>query len=94
MGCSYCKFLFSNVPHSNSKLIYSQAAANATKHEPPNLVEFDVSQDGSLTTLKHRGRVGPCAEVQATTADSANVILMAALLPIITNLSQKCSTLR
>lgn len=30
-----------------------QAAADATKHEPPNSVEFDGSRDGHLTISKH-----------------------------------------
>lgn len=69
-----------------------QAAADATKHKPPNSVEFDGSRDGRLTASKHRGCSGPHMQAAATpapAADSANAVLMAALLPIIMNLSGK-----
>ena len=56
-----------------------QAAHDATKHEPPNNVNFDTLRDGRLTTNKPRGRTGP-RQAQATPPPDPTSALMAALI--------------
>lgn len=67
-----------------------QAAADATKHEPPNSIEFDGSRDSRLIASKPQGCSGPHAQATpALLGDSTSAVLMAALLPIIASLLQK-----
>ena len=56
-----------------------QAAHDATKHEPPNNVNFDTLRDGRLTTSKHRGCTGP-QRARATPPPDPTSALMAALI--------------
>ncbi|TFK80000.1 hypothetical protein K466DRAFT_504633 [Polyporus arcularius HHB13444] len=58
-------------------------AADATKHHPPNTVEFDCLRDGRLNTAKARGRTGP--NPPAASSSDMSSLVMAALLPLITN---------
>ncbi|KAH7903729.1 hypothetical protein BJ138DRAFT_1120100 [Hygrophoropsis aurantiaca] len=59
------------------------AAADATKHHPPNNIEFDGIRDGRLT-VKPRGRSGPVVP-PAPQASDATALMMAALVPLIVN---------
>ncbi|KIK42782.1 hypothetical protein CY34DRAFT_68804, partial [Suillus luteus UH-Slu-Lm8-n1] len=66
------------------------AAADATKHEPPSTIDFDGVRDGHLLASKPRGRHGPYGQaVSAPSSNDATTLLMAAMLPLLTNLSQK-----
>lgn len=66
-----------------------QAAADATKHKPPNTVDFHGVCDGRLIASKPRGRTGPRAQVvNASTTNDATTLLMAAMLPLLTSLSE------
>ncbi|KAJ8585723.1 hypothetical protein M405DRAFT_910709 [Rhizopogon salebrosus TDB-379] len=60
------------------------AAADATKHEPPNTVDFDILRDGRLDTVKPRGRTGP-RSASSSTATDATTMLLAAMIPLITD---------
>jgi len=67
-----------------------QAAADATKHEPPSTVDFDGIRDGRIIAKKPRGRTGPRAqEVAAAPTTDTNALLMAAVIPLLTRLSEK-----
>ena len=77
--------------------LFIQAAGDCTKHEPPNTADFDGARDGRLTEWKTRGRIGPrsSASVPASTpaSNDATILLMAALIPLITNqLTPKATT--
>ena len=63
-------------------------ANDATKHEPPNTVDFDGVCDGHLVASKPHGRTGLRAAAVAPNTDVTS-LLMAAMLPLLTNLSQK-----
>lgn len=68
----------------------SQAAADSTKHKPPNTVEFDGVRDGRLIAPKPRGRSGPRAQATGSAPNNdATALLMAAMIPLLSNLSQK-----
>jgi hypothetical protein len=70
-------------------MIY-QAAADATKHEPPNTVEFDGIRDGRLSSVKARGRSGPRrASSPSTPPVDPTALWMAAMIPLITSLVSK-----
>ncbi|KAH7903026.1 hypothetical protein BJ138DRAFT_1198541, partial [Hygrophoropsis aurantiaca] len=60
------------------------AAADATKHQPPNTVDFDGIRDGRLSSIKPRGRTGPTSTSSTSSSDST-ALLMAAILPFITS---------
>ncbi|KAJ7229586.1 hypothetical protein C8J57DRAFT_1251772 [Mycena rebaudengoi] len=66
-------------------------AREATIHEPPNTVDFDGLRDGRLTSTRPRGRGGPRAAASGGASSDATAILLAAMLPIISNLSSKPS---
>lgn len=69
----------------------SQAAGDATKHEPPNTSDFDGSRDGRLSDSRPRGRTGPRPSSISAPApvggpsNDMTALLMAALIPFITN---------
>ncbi|KAG2130852.1 hypothetical protein DEU56DRAFT_814656 [Suillus clintonianus] len=59
------------------------AAADATKHEPPNTGDFDGLRDGRADTgSKPRGRCGPRGASMST---DPMTILLASMIPLITN---------
>ncbi|KAG2131759.1 hypothetical protein DEU56DRAFT_914323 [Suillus clintonianus] len=60
------------------------AAADATKHEPPNTVDFDVLRDGRLDAVKPRGCTGPRSSLSSTGSQDATTMLLAAMIPLIT----------
>ncbi|KAH7903888.1 hypothetical protein BJ138DRAFT_965420, partial [Hygrophoropsis aurantiaca] len=66
------------------------ATADATKHRPPNTVEFDGICDGRLA-IKPRGRSGPATPVApaptplAPAPSDTTALIMAALVPLIVN---------
>ncbi|KAJ7635761.1 hypothetical protein DFH06DRAFT_1302968 [Mycena polygramma] len=67
------------------------AAGECTLHEPPNTVEFDGLRDGRITAIRPRGRNGPrpAAPVAGpSTSSDATTLLLAAMLPLITNLQK------
>ncbi|KAF8996603.1 hypothetical protein BDQ17DRAFT_1249578 [Cyathus striatus] len=64
------------------------AARDATKHEPPNTIDFDGIQDGHMTTVKARGRTGPRATSE-TNSNDAIALTMAAVMPILASLVPK-----
>ncbi|KAI9059855.1 hypothetical protein FKP32DRAFT_1578952 [Trametes sanguinea] len=66
-------------------------AHEATKHTPPNSVEFDGARDGRLLTAKPRGRTGP-ASLTPTSSLDPTALLMAAVLPLITSLADRQPT--
>jgi hypothetical protein len=66
-----------------------QAANDATKHEPPNTIEFEGVRDSRLVASKPRGRTGPRTAAETHSTPDATAILMAAMLPLLTSLSQK-----
>lgn len=67
-----------------------QAAADATKHEPPNTVDFDGLRDGRLDShVKPRGRVGPCTRSPPATPVSDATSLLTTMVPLLTNLVQR-----
>ena len=68
-----------------------QAAADATKHESPNTVKFDSIQDGQLTSIKPRGCNGPCPAHSPSASSDTMALLMAAMIPLISNLVPKSS---
>lgn len=68
-----------------------QAAGDATKHEPPNIPEFDGARDGRISNVKARGRSGPYSSQALASSGDANSLLMAALLPLLGGLSRKRS---
>ncbi|KII87546.1 hypothetical protein PLICRDRAFT_163749 [Plicaturopsis crispa FD-325 SS-3] len=61
------------------------AAADATKHQPPNTVEFDGVRDGRLSMSKPRGRSGPRSALSPNSAPDSTALLMAAMLSLITS---------
>ncbi|KAJ7831897.1 hypothetical protein B0H13DRAFT_2240520 [Mycena leptocephala] len=67
------------------------AAGDATKHEPPNIPEFDGARDGRISNVKARGRSGPYSSQALSSSGDANSLLMAALLPLLGGLSRKRS---
>jgi hypothetical protein len=78
-------------------LLLSKAAAETTKNEPPNMVEFDGVRDGRLTTSKLCGRRGPgpaIATPPPAPAPDPTSLLLATILPLITSLPQKSEPLR
>ncbi|KAI8996315.1 hypothetical protein BD414DRAFT_408305, partial [Trametes punicea] len=66
-------------------------AHEATKHIPPNSIEFDGTRDGRLLTAKPRGRTGPTSSMSTSSLDPT-ALLMAAVLPLITSLADRQST--
>jgi hypothetical protein len=77
--------------------LFIQAAGDCTKHKPPNTADFDGSRDGHLTECKSHGHTGPrsSASIPAPTpvSNDATALLMAALIPLITNqLAPKVTT--
>ena len=70
----------------------AQHAHDATKHEPPNTVEFDGVRDGRLTTVKPRGRTGPHPAASTSTGVSQcdpNMLMMTAMMPLLTSLVER-----
>ena len=65
-------------------MIPFQAASDATKHEPPNTIEFDGIRDGRL--LSSRSRVRANVPSTPATTDPAT-LLVASLIPLLTSLS-------
>lgn len=68
-----------------------QAASDSTKHDPPNISEFDGDRDGRGAAAKPRGRSGPysasasaSSNSSSTSSDTTN-LLMAAILGSITH---------
>lgn len=59
-----------------------QAASDATKHEPPNTIEFDGIRDGRLISGRSRVRGN------APPATDPTMLLMASLIPLLTGLSR------
>jgi hypothetical protein len=62
-----------------------QAASDATKHEPPNTIEFDGVCDGRLISGRSRVRGNHPAAPPAT---DPTMLLMASLIPLLTGLSR------
>jgi hypothetical protein len=63
-----------------------------TKHDPPNVAEFDGVHDGRLSAVKSRRCTGPHpATVQFGSVSDSASMLMAASLPLLGNLSSKCA---
>ncbi|KAJ7106874.1 hypothetical protein C8R43DRAFT_1140426 [Mycena crocata] len=60
----------------------AMAAGDATKHEPPNIEEFDGARDGRLSNTRPRGRAGPRSS--EASSSSSNELLMAALIANLT----------
>ncbi|KAF9229200.1 hypothetical protein BS17DRAFT_762875 [Gyrodon lividus] len=61
------------------------AAEDATKHEPP-IIEFDCLRDGRLDGhVKPRGRSGPHSRTPSSTSPDATSLLLAAVIPLLTN---------
>lgn len=86
MGLCYCKcFEY----FTTTLLIRDQAGGDATKHEPPNTVEFDGVRDGRSSVSKPRGRTGPRSSSESNSASDPTTVLLAAMLPIIANMSQQ-----
>ncbi|KAF8834082.1 hypothetical protein BDN67DRAFT_1016881 [Paxillus ammoniavirescens] len=52
------------------------AAADATKHEPPNTIDFDGLCDGCLDVAKPRGRMGPHPPIPSTSASSNTTTML------------------
>ncbi|KAF9045626.1 hypothetical protein BJ165DRAFT_1346215 [Panaeolus papilionaceus] len=70
------------------------AAADATKHEPPNFAAFDGAHDGSAGRPLPHGRTGPhpaSAPLQSDPGRDAMAMLMTALLPVITGFASSRS---
>lgn len=74
-------FLYRSSLTSHSYL--RQHANDATKHEPPNAIEFDGVRDGRVVAVKPRGRSGPGA---ASTDNATSAMLIAAMVPLLTSL--------
>ncbi|KAG8685087.1 hypothetical protein FRC09_014970 [Ceratobasidium sp. 395] len=71
----------------------AMAAGEATRHAPPNVPEFDGPQGSGTVTVKQRGRVtavpAPApAPVPSTSASDATSVLIAAMVPLLTSLTQ------
>ncbi|KAJ7724818.1 hypothetical protein DFH07DRAFT_1003564 [Mycena maculata] len=71
----------------------SIVAGEATIHEPPNTVEFDGLRDGRITSTRPRGRGGPRPSTSSGSGGNsdATTLLLAAMLPLITNLHKPAS---
>ncbi|KAF8835086.1 hypothetical protein BDN67DRAFT_992531 [Paxillus ammoniavirescens] len=65
------------------------AAADATKHEPPNTMDFDGLQDGRLDTMKPRGRTGPRSSASGSVPDPTTTLLAAVTSLIASQLAPK-----
>ncbi|CDO75078.1 hypothetical protein BN946_scf185010.g3 [Trametes cinnabarina] len=63
------------------------AAADATKHHPPNTVDFDCLRDGRLNVSLPRGRTGGGSSTNgsATTTGDLAALLMVAIIPLVTS---------
>ncbi len=79
-------FLYRSSLTSHSYL--RQHANDATKHEPPNTIEFDGVRDGRVVAVKPRGRSGPGA---ASTDNATSAMLIAAMVPLLTSLVDRNS---
>ncbi|KDR67216.1 hypothetical protein GALMADRAFT_80029 [Galerina marginata CBS 339.88] len=64
------------------------AAADATKHEPPNTLEFDGIRDGRLSSpVKSRGRGGPRRAFTPPPTTDPATLLVTAMIPFLTGLA-------
>ncbi|CAE6438267.1 unnamed protein product [Rhizoctonia solani] len=74
----------------------AMAAGEATRYVPPNLPEFDGVQVGGLAAPKPRGRAPTCSSASLSPPGSidTSLILVAALVPVISTLVQRCEALQ
>ncbi|KAF9221051.1 hypothetical protein BS17DRAFT_768834 [Gyrodon lividus] len=62
------------------------ATADATKHKPPNIIEFDGLHNGRLDGhVKPCGHLGPHSHTPSSTSPDATSLLLAAVIPLPTN---------